>query len=116
MTRRFAKNWFVSGSYVYSRLRGNYSGLASSDEITPRPRGGTSSTTAQQATGSLARPGTAASRYYDLDTIVWDSKGHLDVTGPLATDRPHVLKLYGSYTTKWGTEIGASITPVPARL
>ncbi len=72
----------------------------------PPPTLARSSTTAQQVAGSIARPGTAASRYYDLDTILWDSHGNLDVTGPLATDRPHVLKLYGSYTIKWGTEIG----------
>jgi hypothetical protein len=105
VARRFAQRWFMSGSYVYSRLRGNYSGLASSDEITP-PGTGRVSVPSQQNTGNPFRPGTAASRYYDLDYVLWDSKGHLDVTGPLATDRPNVFKLYGSYTFKFGTEIG----------
>ncbi len=31
--RRFSDNWFLGGSYVYSRLYGNYAGIASSDEI-----------------------------------------------------------------------------------
>ncbi len=30
--RRFSNNWSLGGSYTYSRLYGNYSGLASSDE------------------------------------------------------------------------------------
>jgi hypothetical protein len=38
--------------------------------------------------------------------MMWDSKGNLDVTGRLATDRPHVLKLYGSYMAPFGTQIG----------
>jgi hypothetical protein len=32
--KRFANNWFFSANYTLSRLYGNYSGLASSDEIT----------------------------------------------------------------------------------
>ena len=35
VTRRFANRWFFSGNYTYSRLYGNYAGIASSDERTP---------------------------------------------------------------------------------
>ena len=49
------------------------------------------------------RNGDSASRAWDIDEILWDSHGNLDVQGPLPTDRPHVVKLYGSYTFKWGT-------------
>jgi len=38
--------------------------------------------------------------------MMWDAKGNLDVLGRLATDRPHVLKLYGSYMAPFGTQIG----------
>ncbi len=38
--------------------------------------------------------------------MMWDANGNLDVTGRLATDRPHVLKLYGAYMTPFGTQIG----------
>ncbi len=38
--------------------------------------------------------------------MMWDSKGNLDVRGRLATDRPHVLKVYGSYMAPFGTQIG----------
>ena len=33
LNRRFSGNWFLGGSYTLSRLYGNYSGIASSDEI-----------------------------------------------------------------------------------
>jgi hypothetical protein len=105
-TRRFAKSWLASGSYVYSRLWGNYSGLQNTDEINPASTYRVS-TTAQSIAGSAFRPGTSASRAYDLDYYAWDAKGHLDVTGRLGADRPHVLKLYGSYLFKFGTEVGA---------
>src|SRR5207237_9930082 len=65
-SRRFSNNWFGSANITISRLYGNYSGLANSDEIST-PTTGTSSATAQQQTGSIARPGTAAGRAWDLD-------------------------------------------------
>lgn len=99
-TRRFAQRWFASGSYVYSRLWGNYAGLQNTDEITPASLYRVSAVT-QQSAGTPYRPGTSASRAYDLDYYSWDAHGHLDVTGPLATDRPHVFKLFGGYTIPW---------------
>ena len=104
-SRRFAANWFLSANYTLSRLYGNYSGLASSDEITT-PTTGVSSTTAQQQVGSIARPGGNVNRAWDLDELLWDSHGNLDVLGRLATDRPHVVKLYGAYDFPFGTQIG----------
>jgi hypothetical protein len=104
--RRFADNWFVSANYTLSRLWGNYSGLGSSDEITP-PTTGNTAATAQQQSGSIARPGSNVSRAWDVDELLYDSHGNLDVTGRLATDRPHVVKLYGAYLTPFGTQIGA---------
>jgi hypothetical protein len=100
LTRRFSRSYFASASYVFSRLYGNYSGTASSDEIT-LPTTGVGSATAQQQGSSISRQGTAASRYWDLDEILFDSKGHLDVTGRLPTDRPHVFKFYGSKDFSW---------------
>ncbi len=105
VSRRFSQGLQGSVSYVYSRLYGNYPGLGSSDEITT-PTTGVTAATAQQSTGSIARPGTNASRAYDLDEYLWDAHGNLGNYGRLATDRPHSFKLYGSYTFKFGTEIG----------
>ncbi|HUS05157.1 MAG TPA: carboxypeptidase regulatory-like domain-containing protein [Bryobacteraceae bacterium] len=103
--RRFANRWFGNFSYVWSRLYGNYSGIASSDEITP-PGTGRSSLASQTNVGQVFRPGTAASRYYDLDYLLYDSKGGFDPQGPLPTDRPHVFKAYGSYQFPFGTQVG----------
>ena len=38
---------------------------------------------------------------------MWDAHGNLDVLGRLATDRPHVVKLYGAYMLPTGTQVGA---------
>ena len=105
INRRFSRNWFGSANLTISRLYGNYAGLANSDEIST-PTTGTSSATAQQQAGSIARPGTAAGRAWDLDELEWDSRGNLDVRGRLATDRPVVAKFYGSYRLPFGTQIG----------
>jgi hypothetical protein len=106
LQKRFSNNWFASASYVYSRLYGNYAGLANSDEIST-PTTNRSSATTQQQGGSIARPGSSANRAWDLDELVWDSHGNLNVLGRLATDRPHVVKLYGAYTLPFGTQVGA---------
>lgn len=95
LTRRFAKGMFGSFGYVYSRLYGNYAGLANSDEITS-PASGNSSATSQQSGGSIARQGGNANRAWDLDEELFDSHGTLDIKGRLATDRPHVFKVYGN--------------------
>ena len=104
-SRRFADNWFLSANYTLSRLYGNYAGLASSDEITT-PTTGVGSSTPQQQAVSISRPGGNVNRAWDLDELLWDSHGNLDVLGRLATDRPHVVKLYGAYDFPFGTQIG----------
>ena len=108
VNRRFSKNWFGSANLTISRLYGNYAGLANSDEI-QTPTTGVSSATAQQQAGSISRPGTAAGRAWDLDELVWDSHGNLNVLGRLATDRPVVAKFYGSYMLPFGTQIGGFV-------
>jgi hypothetical protein len=112
--RRFSNNWFIGGSYVLSRLYGNYPGLVNTDEVTAPGR---VSVGAQEAFGQRVRPGTNASRAWDLDEMMFDSRGNLGVDGRLPTDRPHVAKVYGSYLFGFGTNVGlnfygASGTPV----
>ncbi len=108
VNRRFANNYFWSASYVWSRLYGNYSGLAATEEVNT-PTTNVTSSTAQQQAGSIARPGGNANRAWDIDEIFWNSRGTLDVLGRLPTDRPHVLKLYGSYMLPFGTQLGAFV-------
>jgi len=109
LSRRFSRNMFGSFSYVLSRLYGNYAGLASTDEIST-PTTGVSSATALQQAGSVARPGGNATRAWDLAEYMFDASGNLNVEGRLATDRPHVFKLYGSKTFNWSgfnsTDVG----------
>jgi hypothetical protein len=117
--RRFANNYFFSANYTFSKLRGNYAGLASSDEIS-LPTTNVGSSTAQQQSSSIQRPGGNVNRSFDLDELFYDSRGNL-IDGRLATDRPHVFKLYGAYTTPWGTQVGANFygssgTPVTTYL
>lgn len=82
--RSFARGLSYFVSYTYSRLYGNYSGLANSDE------------------NGRSDPG--ASRAFDLPYINFDSKGN-NVYGPLGTDRPHSFTFFGNYDlkTKLGT-------------
>jgi hypothetical protein len=108
-TRRFAQHWFASGSYVYSRLWGNYSGLQNTDEIRPTSLYATSAVT-QQISGTPYRPGTSASRAYDLDYYSYDAHGNI-VYGNLGSDRPHTVKIFGAYTLPWKggeTQLGAN--------
>ncbi len=107
VSRRFSNRWFASGNYTWSRLYGNYSGLADSDEILT-PTTGVSGGTTQQATGSIARVGSNSHSGWDTDSILFDSHGNIGVNGNLPTDRPNVLKLYGAYTAPFGTQIGLS--------
>jgi Outer membrane receptor for ferrienterochelin and colicins len=73
-------NYFFNVSYTYSRLFGNYSGLADSDDA------------------GLVSPNRA--RNFDLPSSGFDANGNPD-NGRLATDRPHVFKAYGGYTFRW---------------
>ena len=108
ITRRLANRWFGGANYTWSRLYGNYGGLASADEIRT-PTTGASFKTHQQQSGSIANPGGSVNNAWNLDQVVWDAHGRLDVVGRLATDRPHVLKLYGGGTIAAGTDAGLSI-------
>ena len=108
LNRRFTDNWFGSANVTFSRLYGNYAGLASSDEIRTPTQGGVFSADQQQS-GTYARQGGNVNRAWDSDEQMFDSFGNLDVLGRLATDRPVVAKLYGGYTTPGGTHIGAFV-------
>lgn len=70
------RRYSVLGSYTLSRLYGNYAGLANSDEA--------------------GRMDPSISRSFDLPTYYFDSTGsQRNTEGRLATDRPHVFKLFG---------------------
>ena len=81
LDKRFSKNYYFNANYTYSRLRGNYSGLASSLEF--------------------GRVSPNVSRLFDLPFQPFTLNGK-PIDGPLPTDRPHVFKMYGAYTANWG--------------
>ncbi len=79
--KRFAKNYYFNANYTFSRLKGNYSGLASSLEF--------------------GRVSPNVSRLFDLPWQAFNLNGE-PLDGRLPTDRPHVFKFYGAYTANWG--------------
>jgi hypothetical protein len=74
-SKRFGHNWFFSGSYTWSRLRGNYTGLYSADNDQRDPN----LTTQFDVVSAMAN------RY-----------------GALPNDRPHLIHADGSYAFVWG--------------
>lgn len=79
--RLLVGGWSFNGSYLWSRLHGNMSGLSQSDEE--------------------GRVSPNVGRAYDYPAMMFDEKGR-PVYGPLATDRPHQLKVFGTYATRFG--------------
>lgn len=77
---RYSSDYFFNANYTYSRLFGNYSGLASSDEF--------------------GRVAPNLTTYFNLPSQGFDSNGNPD-NSRLATDRPHVFKVYGGYNFDW---------------
>ncbi|MBL8123116.1 MAG: carboxypeptidase regulatory-like domain-containing protein [Blastocatellia bacterium] len=80
LDKRLSNNYYFNVNYTYSRLHGNYSGLASSDEA--------------------GRTSPGVNRFFDLPFIGFTAAGNKD-NGPLATDRPHIVNAYGSYIFDW---------------
>lgn len=85
LEKRFSHNWQGGLSYTLSRLTGNYSGLASSDED--------------------GRNSPNGERFFDMWHLSYD-KALNPIDGPLPTDRPHALKAYGSYALPFGLTVG----------
>ena len=83
-------NFHLLGSYTWSRLYGNYSGSANSDES--------------------GRQDPGVSRAFDLPYYYFDASGsQTPAEGPLGTDRPHAFKAFVYYNFKTGlgtTNIG----------
>jgi hypothetical protein len=93
LDKRLSDRWLGGFSYTWSRLTGNYSGLASSDEYL--------------STGE-SRNSPNVERNFDTWYFAYD-KNLNAIDGPLATDRPHVFKLYGAYTFPFRLTIGALV-------
>lgn len=85
--RPFKEQWSLRATYTYSRLVGNYSGLASSDEF------------------GRAEPN--IERYFDALHNAFNQNGR-EVVGVLNTDRSHAVEAQALYRTPWGTTAGVN--------
>jgi len=89
-TRRLSNHYYYSANYTWSKLFGNYSGLANSDYWD----GGSLS-------GNRAdRSSPGVNRFYDWSVAGYSAHGGVD-NGVLGTDRTHVFKAYGGYFFDW---------------
>lgn len=90
LSKTLADHWQFSANYKYSRLRGNYEGLFRNDNGQSDPN---------------------ISSLYDFPLLSNTGKvsrtmrGQFE-SGPLNTDRPHVLHLLGTYFLDNGFEVG----------
>lgn len=82
LDKRFSSNATLNASYTFSRLYGNYSGLASTDEY---------------LVNLSSRDSPNVNRFWDTPYTGFVVGGQPD-TGRLPTDRPHVFKFFGAYT------------------
>ena len=85
LEKRFSHNWQGGLNYTLSRVYGDYSGLASSDE------GG--------------RLGASVEQDFDRWFMGYDGL-HNVLNGPLPQDRTHYFKTYGSYAFPFGLTVG----------
>lgn len=85
LTKGTGHNWYGMFSYTYSKLRGNYTGLTSSDA-------------SDGQLGGRSSPNN--SRAFDEPYFQWNSFGGSS-SGLLPTDRPNTFKGYAYYTLPW---------------
>jgi hypothetical protein len=83
--KRLQNNWYFRGSYLWSRLHGNYSGLSQSDES--------------------GRTSPNVGRLFDYPLMMFQDGGTAAL-GPLATDRPNQFKAQFIYQFGFGTSLG----------
>jgi hypothetical protein len=94
--KRMADKWALRGSYLWSRLFGNYTGLTQGDE--------------------QGRLSPNVGRNFDNILMVYEQDGSPE-EGPLPSDRPHQLKAQAIYAFGFGLNLGlngylSSGTPV----
>ena len=87
LNKRLSNNWSGRVSYMWSRLFGNYSGLAQTDEN--------------------GRTSPNVGRLWDYPVMMFDQTGKATY-GPLATDRTHQLKAQFLYDFGFGLSAGVN--------
>ncbi|MBZ5661713.1 MAG: TonB-dependent receptor [Acidobacteriia bacterium] len=84
LTYHHGTSIFLQGTYTYSKLRGNYSGLTDTDVT--------------DASGG--RHNDNNNRSFDIPEMQYTTTGKV-TDGPLATDRPNGFTFDGYYSLKW---------------
>jgi len=92
LKHRYYKGFQTDISYTWSSLRGNYSGLTSTD----------------LADGGGGRESANDNRSFDEPYFQYDAYGRSS-SGLLATDRPHAVKIDGSYQKIWSRRHATSL-------
>ena len=97
LDKRMSNNWMAGVNLTLSRLYGNYTGIVSADEVNTMGTG-------------YGRPDGNVTRYFDVWWMSYDQSGTQKVNKSLLpTDRPIVLKGYGSYAFPFGLTVGAVV-------
>jgi hypothetical protein len=99
--KRFSGRWSLVGSYRYSKLEGTYEGFFRNDNGQANP-----------AISSMFDYPTNDPSYTEIGVPVYGFRGDIRYlgalgAGPLPNDRPHQLKLWGSYNVTSSLNLGA---------
>jgi len=101
--KRFGNNWSMQVSYRYSRLRGTFEGFFRDDNGQSDP-----------GITSLFDFPTNDPSYTAIGVPQFGYSGDIRYLGalgqgPLPLDRPHQIKIFGTYAFKYGLNVGANI-------
>ncbi len=107
--KRFSMRWTLIGSYRYSQLEGTYEGFYRNDNNQPNP-----------AISSMFDYPIDDPSYTAIGVPVYGFSGDIRYlgkrgAGPLPNDRPHQLKLWGSYTVTEALSVGAGVWATSGR-
>jgi hypothetical protein len=102
-TKRMSHNWSMIASYRYSRLRGTYEGFYRDDNGQSDP-----------GITSLYDFPTNDPSYTQIGVPMFGYQGDIRNlgaagSGPLPLDRPHDIKVYGSYAFPAGVNVGLGV-------
>jgi outer membrane receptor protein involved in Fe transport len=99
--KRLTARWSIWGRYWWSRLHGNYSGLATADELNDYYDDFDPNITLH------ARTSPNVNRDFD-DLAMSFAENAVPSYGPLPADRPHQFRLQALYDFPFGTSVGAT--------
>lgn len=103
--RRFSDRWSLDAAYLWSRLYGNYNGLANSDELRTAAGNDIAGAGNDPRTLGGGRTSPNVNRAFDLIYDSYTETGDLNY-GNLPVDRPHQVKVSASYSFPFNLNAG----------